>query len=261
MNAQPGHPDRPDGDPDRHRRRAELAAALGGVRARIQDAATAAGRDPAGVRLVAVTKTFPAPDAALLADLGLTDLGESRDQEAAGKVADVARLRPGAALRWHMVGRLQRNKVRSVSRWADVVHSVDSERLADALDRAAQAALRDGSRRHPLDVLVQVSLDTGEAAEHRGGCPPAGVPALAAHITASGGLVLRGVMAVAPLGADPEPAFERLAGTAAKLRDSYPEATEISAGMTGDLEVAIAHGSTCVRVGTALLGHRRLASP
>lgn len=241
-------------------RSAELAGALATVRERIAAAATAAGRDPAGIRLVAVTKTFPAADAALLADLGQVDLGENRDQEAAAKVAEVARLRPDARIRWHMVGRLQRNKARSVAGWADVVESVDSQRLADALDRAAAAALDAGRRSAPLDVLVQVGLDDA-AAEHRGGCPPDGVQALAARITGTPALRLRGVMAVAPLGADPEPAFERLAAVAAALRRSYPEAVEISAGMTGDLEAAITHGSTCVRVGTALLGHRRLASP
>jgi len=242
-------------------RRAELAAALAQVRERIGAAANSADRDPARVRLVAVTKTFPARDAALLAELGIGDLGENRDQEAAAKTAEVARLRPDAALRWHMVGRLQRNKARSVAGWADVVQSVDSGRLVEALDRATLAALHDGRRRRPLDVLVQVSLDTDEAAQHRGGCPPAGVPALAEHVASAQGLVLCGVMAVAPLGADPEAAFERLAAVAAKLRESYPEAVEVSAGMTGDLEAAIRHGSTCVRVGTALLGRRPLASP
>lgn len=242
-------------------RRAELAAALAALRGRIEDAARAAGRHPDGIRLVGVTKTFPAEDAALLADLGLADLGENRDQEAAAKVAEVRRLRPGAAPRWHMIGRLQRNKARSVVGWADVVQSVDSERLADALARAAATALDDGRRELPLEALVQVSLDTDEDAEHRGGCPPAQVPALADRIAAARGLVLRGVMAVAPLGSDPGPAFERLAAIAADLRGSHPNATELSAGMTGDLEAAIMHGSTCVRVGTALLGHRRLASP
>jgi pyridoxal phosphate enzyme (YggS family) len=242
-------------------RRAELAAALAEVRERIHAAASAANRDPAQVTLVAVTKTFPARDAALLADLGIGDLGENRDQEAAAKTAEFARLRPDAALRWHMVGRLQRNKARSVVGWADVVQSVDSERLAEALDRATLAALRDGSRRRPLDVLVQVSLDTAEAARHRGGCPPAGVPALAEYVASAEGLVLGGVMAVAPLGADPEPAFERLAAVAARMRESHPAAGAVSAGMTGDFETAITYGSTCVRVGTALLGRRPLASP
>jgi len=242
-------------------RRAELAAALAEVRGRIDAAASAADRDSAQVRLVAVTKTFPARDVALLADLGVGDFGENRDQEAAAKTAEVARLRPDASLCWHMVGRLQRNKARSVTGWADMVHSVDSERLAEALDRATRNALRDGRRRRPLDVLIQVSLDTAEAAQDRGGCPPAGVAALAEHVASAEGLLLRGVMAVAPLGADPEPAFERLAAVAVGLRESHPQAVVVSAGMTSDFEAAIRHGSTCVRVGTALLGHRPLASP
>lgn len=242
-------------------RGAELAAALAEVRGRIDAAASAANRDSAQVRLVAVTKTFPARDVALLAGLGVGDFGENRDQEAAAKTTEVARLRPEGALRWHMVGRLQRNKARSVVDWADMVQSVDSERLAEALDRAARNALRDGHRQRPLDVLIQVSLDTAEATQHRGGCPLSGVAALAEHIASAEGLLLRGVMAVAPLGTEPEPAFERLAAVAARLRESHPEAVVVSAGMTSDFEAAIMYGSTCVRVGTALLGRRPLASP
>jgi PLP dependent protein len=234
-------------------RRAELEKALAAVEARIERACVAAGRDRAEVRLLAVTKTFPATDAALLTDLGVTDLAENRDQEAGPKVTELARLRPATAVRWHMVGRLQRNKARSVARWAREVQSVDSVRLADALDRAAHSL-----QSPPLAVLVQASLDD---APGRGGCPLSELDALADHVAGTAGLRLRGVMAVAPLGADPDPAFERLARAAERLRRSHPEATELSAGMSGDLEQAIGHGSTCVRVGTALLGGRGLASP
>ncbi|TNC22652.1 YggS family pyridoxal phosphate-dependent enzyme [Amycolatopsis alkalitolerans] len=233
-------------------RKAQLARALERVEARVRGACESAGRARAEVRLLAVTKTFPASDAALLTDLGLTDLAENRDQEASVKVAEVGRLRPDAAVRWHMVGRLQRNKARSVVRWADEVQSVDSIRLATALDNAVLA-----EGRPKLDVLVQASLDDDPA---RGGCPLAELDELAAHIARAGGLRLRGVMAVAPLGADPGPAFERLARAAGRLRRDHPGATELSAGMSGDLEQAIRHGSTCVRVGTALLGGRGLAS-
>jgi pyridoxal phosphate enzyme (YggS family) len=237
-------------------RKAELAKALEVVEDRISRACAAAGRARAEVRLVAVTKTFPATDAALLADLGLGDLAENRDQEAAPKAARVAGLRPGAAIRWHMVGRLQRNKARSVVRWADEVQSVDSIRLADALDRAVLA----GGPGHPapLDVLVQASLDGDPG---RGGCPLDELGGLADHIAGTGGLRLRGLMAVAPLGADPGPAFAALARAGEALRRDHPDAVELSAGMSGDLELAIAHGSTCVRVGNALLGRRGLASP
>ncbi|WP_216207825.1 YggS family pyridoxal phosphate-dependent enzyme [Amycolatopsis aidingensis] len=239
-------------------RKAELAEALAAVRARIDKACAAVGRSPGEVRLLAVTKTFPATDAALLADLGVTDLAENRDQEAAGKVREFTGLRPDAGVRWHMVGRLQRNKARSVTRWADEVQSVDSVRLADALAKAARLARDAGERDRPLDVLLQASLDDDPA---RGGCRLDDLNQLAAQVARSGELRLRGLMAVAPLDTDPEPAFARLAGAAEALRAEHPEAAELSVGMSGDLETAVAYGSTCVRVGTALLGGRGLASP
>ncbi|EHY88375.1 YggS family pyridoxal phosphate-dependent enzyme [Saccharomonospora azurea] len=237
----------------------ELAASLREVTERVASACRQAGRSPDEVRLIAVTKTFPASDAALLADLGVRELGENRVQEAAGKVDEVARLRPEADVRWHMLGQLQRNKARSVARWAAEVQSVDSLRLAGALTKAVRAALDAGERDRPLDVLVQASLDDDPS---RGGCPVDDLSELADAIARQSDLLhLRGVMAVAPLGVDPEPAFERLASISEMLRKDHPEATEISAGMSGDLDKAIAYGSTCVRVGTALLGGRGLASP
>ncbi|HEU0088599.1 MAG TPA: YggS family pyridoxal phosphate-dependent enzyme [Pseudonocardiaceae bacterium] len=236
-------------------RRDELGAALAQVRSRIRAACSAADRDPAEVRLLAVTKTFPAYDVALLAELGLLDVAEARNQEAVTKVAQVHALRPRVAPRWHMIGRLQRNKARSVARWAVQVQSVDSVRLVDALDRAIrQVAERDG----PLGVLVQASLDGDPA---RGGCPLPLLGTLADRVAAAPGLRLEGVMGVAPLGADPAAAFAELAAAAQRLRQQHPAAVELSAGMSADLESAIAHGSTCVRVGTALLGSRPLTSP
>lgn len=238
-------------------RRDELAAALARVRDRITTACAAAGRDPARVRLLPVTKTFPARDVALLADLGLVDAAEARDGEAVAKVAQVTALRPATALRWHMVGRLQRNKCPSVARWAAQVQSVDSVRLVEALDRAARSATEAGQRQATLGVLVQASLDGDPA---RGGCPVPGLDALADRVAASPRLRLEGVMGIAPLGTDPGTAFARLEAAAQRLRRSHPGAAELSAGMSGDLEQAIAHGSTCVRVGTALLGDRPLTS-
>lgn len=243
---------------DQEARRAELADALVLVRARIATAARAAGRDPSEIRLLAVTKTRPALDAALLTDLGVFDLAENREQEGGAKALEVARLRPEVRVRWHLVGRLQRNKARAVARWADEVQSVDSVRLAEALARGVAAARESGDRAGPLDVLVQASLD-GDP--DRGGCPLELLPTLADGLARSGELSLRGIMAVAPLGVAPDAAFEILAGAADRLRKDHPEATVISAGMTDDLDSAIAHGSTCVRVGTALLGARGLASP
>ena len=239
------------------RRRDELAAALARVRRRITAACAAVGRDPAEVRLLPVTKTFPARDVALLVDRGLFDAAEARDAEAATKVAEVIELRPGAAVRWHMVGRVQRNKCPSVARWAAQVQSVDSPRLVEALQRAVRSAREAGRRQGSLGVLVQASLDGDPA---RGGCPLAELEALADQVAAASQLRLEGVMAVAQLGIDPEDAFAQLEMAAQRLRRSHPGAVEMSAGMSGDLEQAIRHGSTCVRVGTALLGDRPLTS-
>jgi pyridoxal phosphate enzyme (YggS family) len=227
------------------------------VRERIAAACAAANRDAAGVRLLAVTKTYPAADVALLADLGVHDVAEARDQEAVPKVAGFTELRPDAAVRWHMVGRLQRNKARSVARWARQVQSVDSARLVDALDRAARAAQDVGERDGAVGVLVQASLDGDPV---RGGCPLPELEALADRVAAASGLRLEGVMAIAPLGVAAEMAFAELATAAQRLRRAHPGAVELSAGMSGDLEQAIAQGSTCVRVGTALLGDRPLTS-
>ncbi|MBB4910330.1 YggS family pyridoxal phosphate-dependent enzyme [Actinophytocola algeriensis] len=239
-------------------RRAEIAAALDTVRERITAACRAAGRAENTVRLIAVTKTFPASDAALLTDLGVVDLGENREQEAGTKVADLRELRPDATVRWHMLGRLQRNKARAVARWAAEIQSVDSDRLVDALDKAVRNAREAGDRTTPLDVLVQVSIDSDP---ERGGAPLDTLMPLADHVARSSELRLRGLMAVAPLTMTPDEAFERLARASDRLREDHPEATELSSGMTGDLESAVTHGSTCVRVGTALLGTRGLASP
>ena len=238
-------------------RRDELAAALARVQGRIAAACTASGRDPAGVRLVAVTKTFPATDVALLADLGLLDVAEARDQEATCKVAEVAAIRPAAPVRWYMVGRLQRNKARAVARWAVQVQSVDSVRLVDALDRAAHATQQAGERDGAVGVLVQASLDGDPG---RGGCPLPELETLADRVATADALRLEGVMGVAPLGSDPGAAYAELAAAAQRLRRQHPGAIELSAGMSGDLEQAIAQGSTCVRVGTALLGEGRLTS-
>jgi pyridoxal phosphate enzyme (YggS family) len=235
----------------------ELAESLARVRERIADAARAAGRDPAEVALLAVTKTFPAADVAALVDLGLRDFGENRDQEASVKAPELANLRPDASVRWQMIGNVQRNKARSVVRWAGQVQSVDSPRLADALASSVRVAIDRGSRTDALDVLVQASID-GDP--QRGGCQLPDLVRLADLIETKSELRLRGVMAVAPLESEPKRAFERLAGVVITLREHHPRATELSIGMSGDLEAAIASGSTCVRVGTALLGGRRLAS-
>jgi pyridoxal phosphate enzyme (YggS family) len=229
-------------------RREDLAANLAAVRERIAKACEAAGRTPDEVTLVAVTKTFPASDVRLLAGLGVTDVAENRDQEAAPKAAECDDL----GLTWHFVGQLQTNKARSVVSYSDVVHSVDRVRLVTALSRAAAGAGRS------LRCLIQVSLDEAIPDQQgRGGVRPDEVRAVADALAAAEGLELGGVMAVAPLGADPAPAFDRLAEVSISLRAEYPSAKTVSAGMSADMEQAIASGATHVRVGTALLGGRR----
>ncbi|HET7398521.1 MAG TPA: YggS family pyridoxal phosphate-dependent enzyme [Intrasporangium sp.] len=232
-------------------RRDELADGLARVRARIADACQAAGRPVSEVTLVVVTKFFPADDVLELHGLGVRDFGENRDQEAGPKFRQV-RDQLGAAgarddVTLHFVGQLQTNKARHVAAYADVVHSVDRARLVEALDRGAHAA---GRR---LGVLLQVSLDgtTG-----RGGVLPQHVDDLAADVASRDLLRLCGVMAVAPRGMDPDASFARLEEVAGGIRDHHPEAGWISAGMSGDLEAAIRHGATHLRVGTAILGSR-----
>lgn len=235
----------------------ELSRNLTALRERIAKACAAAGRDPSSVSLLAVTKTVPAADVATLIDLGLDAFGENRAQEAASKVDDVAALRPDARPRWHFVGGLQRNKAKLVVPWAQRVESVDSPRLARALDRAVATAREDGTRDGPLQVLVQYSVD-GDP--DRGGVPDEGLPGLADLVAELPGLRLAGLMAVAPLGMDTERAFAAIAEASGRLRADHPDAVELSAGMSGDLETAVGHGSTVVRVGTALVGDRPLAS-
>ncbi|MFI6368479.1 YggS family pyridoxal phosphate-dependent enzyme [Nocardia sp. NPDC050630] len=235
-------------------RTAELAANLADLNKRIGAACHAAGRAADSVRLLPVTKFFPATDIAILYRLGCREFGESREQEATTKVAE---LRDLTDVRWHMIGRLQRNKARIVARWAHAVHSVDSERLATALDTAARAALDAGERGEPVRVLVQVSLDEDPG---RGGVAPEDLAALADRVATAPGLQLAGLMAIPPLDAVPGDAFARLAHLHALMRADHPEATELSAGMSSDLESAIEHGSTCVRVGTALMGARPITS-
>jgi len=227
-------------------RREELALRLAEVRGRIAKACEAAGRDVSELTLIAVTKTRPASDVRLLSDLGVTDFGENRDAEAAPKAAECAALGL-AGLTWHFIGQLQTNKCASVARYAHVVHSVDRLRLIGALGQAARRAGR------VIECLVEVSLDGDPA---RGGAVAQDVPALAEALTAEEGLVLGGVMAVAPLGMPPADAFARLRVSAAAVREVRPEATVISAGMSGDLEAAVEAGATHLRIGTALLGDR-----
>jgi len=240
-----GAPGNDVGVTDVEERREELRERLKVVRARIEGACVAAGRDPGEVTLVAVTKTFPASDVRLLSELGVRDVGENRDQEAAPKAAQCADLAP--RLTWHFIGQLQTNKAASVVRYAGVVHSVDRLRLVRALGAAARNAGR------MITCLVQVSLDQDEA---RGGVPEPELAGIADAVAAEEGLLLGGVMAMAPLGVPAAQAFAPLRRIAAAVRAAHPEAVIVSAGMSGDLAEAISAGATHVRIGTALLGGR-----
>ncbi len=224
-------------------RTSELAANLADVRARISLACERAGRPPA--ELIVVTKFFGPDDVHRLARLGVTDVGENRDQEAAAKHAACEDL----PLTWHFIGQLQSNKAKSVVRYADLVHTVDRPSVMRALDKAALGV---GKRQ---DVLIQVNLDP-QPREQRGGAVPGEVPDLLARIVASEGLRLRGVMGVAPLGGDAAAAFEELRKTSGRVRDLVPDAQIISAGMSSDLEIAVAYGATHLRIGTAVMGSR-----
>ncbi|MEU7021076.1 YggS family pyridoxal phosphate-dependent enzyme [Streptomyces sp. NPDC046203] len=232
-------------------RKAELAANLARVEERIAAACAAAGRAREEVTLVVVTKTYPASDVRFLYELGVRQVAENRDQDAAPKAAACADL----DLDWHFVGQLQTNKVRSVVGYADVVQSVDRLKLVSALSAAAVKAERE------LGCLIQVALDAEAGGRgDRGGVSPDGIEELAAAVDAAPGLRLGGLMTVAPL-AGPyagrqRAAFERLMDLSTALRATRPAANMVSAGMSGDLEEAVAAGATHVRVGTAVLGVR-----
>ncbi|MCX4968792.1 YggS family pyridoxal phosphate-dependent enzyme [Streptomyces sp. NBC_00654] len=232
-------------------RRTQLAENLAQVEERIASACATVGRKREEVTLIVVTKTYPASDVRILHELGVRHVAENRDQDAAPKAAACADL----SLTWHFVGQLQTNKVRSVASYADVVQSVDRVKLVTALSAAAVRGERE------LGCLVQVALDadSGERGE-RGGVAPDAIEELAAAVDAAPGLRLDGLMTVAPL-AGPyagrqRAAFDRLMEIASRLRSGRPAANMVSAGMSADLEDAVAAGATHVRVGTAVLGVR-----
>jgi PLP dependent protein len=248
-------------------RESELTHALGAVRSRLAMAAEAVGRNVSEIELLPITKFFPATDVAILSRLGCRAVGESREQEAAAKVAELARLRQASPrddsreVHWHMVGQIQRKKARSLARWAHTAHSIDSAQLVTALDRAVAAMLGEGERENPLRVYVQVSLDGDPS---RGGvdiATPGAVDEVCARVQESKCLELLGLMGIPPLDWEPDEAFDRLQSEHRRMLESHPNAVGLSAGMSDDLEIAVKHGSTCVRVGTALLGPRRLPSP
>lgn len=259
----------------------QLRTRLGAVWARIDRAVERSGRADRP-ELIVVTKFFPPEDVLRLLRLGVRDMGENRDQEASAKSAEVARLvaahaalHPASQLeapRWHFIGQLQSNKARSVLGYASSIHSVDRPSLLKALRRAAAPAEETAESsaspdvasrrgREPVaaaevDCLIQVDLRSRIPGDGRGGARPEEIGQLAAGLDAAPGLRPAGLMAVAPLDEPAAPAFERLAGFSAELRSAYPAAAMISAGMSNDLEEAVAHGATHLRIGRDVLGNR-----
>ncbi|MET7456329.1 YggS family pyridoxal phosphate-dependent enzyme [Streptomyces sp. NPDC005574] len=232
-------------------RKGELAANLAKVEERIATACAAAGRERAEVTLIVVTKTYPASDVRILSELGVRHVAENRDQDAAPKAAECTDL----PLVWHFVGQLQTNKVRSVLGYADLVQSVDRSRLVTALSKEAVRVGRE------IGCLIQVALDAGaDGRGERGGVGPGGVAELADLVAGAPGLRLDGLMTVAPLtgayAGREQAAFTRLMDLSTDLRRTHPAANMVSAGMSADLEQAVAAGATHVRVGTSVLGVR-----
>ncbi|MFT4283469.1 MAG: YggS family pyridoxal phosphate-dependent enzyme [Protaetiibacter sp.] len=219
---------------------APLVERLATVDAGIADAARAAGRDPGELTRIVVTKFHPASLVRELAALGVRDVGENRHQEAQAKAAETADL----GLNWHFVGQLQSNKARAVRRYAHAVHSLDRDSLVDAL-AAADAP--------PLEGFLEIDL-SGEPG--RGGATPVDAERLAERVLGTPGLRLVGVMAVAPIGAEPRAAFARLREVSERVRSLAPDADRISAGMSGDYAAAILEGATHLRIGTAITGKR-----
>jgi pyridoxal phosphate enzyme (YggS family) len=189
------------------------------------------------VTLIAVTKTFPVSDAEILKTLGVEDFGENRDAEGAEKSQSVEG-------RWHFQGQIQSNKLKSITSWASVIHSIDELRHFEMIEKVAT---------HPLTIFLQVSLD---GAHHRGGAGVDQLYQLAEKVSASPTHTLAGLMSVPPVGVDPNEAYSQLAVIRNEFMKRFPSATSLSAGMSGDYEVAISHGATHVRVGSSILGSR-----
>jgi len=215
------------------------------TQSQVEAACLAAKRKTSEVTIIAVTKTWPASDVDLLAHIGVTNVGENRDQEAVAKKLEVQ----ASNLKWHAIGQVQTNKVKSIVQWADAVHSIDRIELVHALAKAMP------NRNRALDVFIQINLDPQERQE-RGGLRGGQVLELAEQVCAVPGLNLMGVMGVAPVEGDAAQAFAALEGISLQLRGQMPAAQYISAGMSADYEIALKYGATHLRLGSVILGHR-----
>jgi len=218
-------------------RRTEISERLLDVQERIAIAAKKAQREPADITLIAVTKTFPISDIEILSELGVQEFGENRDGDAAQKAAAVAG-------RWHFQGQIQSNKLKSICSWAHVIHSLDELRHFEIIEKLAT---------HPLEIFLQVNLD---GLAERGGAAIESLYPLASIIQAHPVHRLAGLMAVAPLGIDPEIAFGNLHEIQRGFLLDFPSAKSLSAGMSNDFEIAISHGATHLRIGSQIMGSR-----
>jgi PLP dependent protein len=222
-------------------RTSEITANLNDVKAKIASAALKAGRDADEITLIVVTKTFPVSDLEILYSLGVREFGENRDQEAVEKVAKLP-----SNINWNFQGGIQSNKLKSVSTWAGCIHSVDKLKYAQIISEQNTGK--------PKEIFIQVSLD--QPPESRGGVDPKRLIDLASEITKLPGISLKGLMAVAPLDLPEEQAFLKLKEIQADFVAVFKDAKYLSAGMSGDYEMAISYGATHLRIGSSILGNR-----
>jgi pyridoxal phosphate enzyme (YggS family) len=222
-------------------RTSEITANLNDVKAKIASAALKAGRDADEITLIVVTKTFPVSDLEILYSLGVREFGENRDQEAAEKVAKLP-----SDINWNFQGGIQSNKLKSITTWAGCIHSVDKLKYAQIISEQNTGK--------PKEIFIQVSLD--QPPESRGGVDPKKLIDLASEITKLPGISLKGLMAVAPLDLPEEQAFLKLKEIQANFVAVFKDAKYLSAGMSGDYEMAISYGATHLRIGSSILGNR-----
>lgn len=235
----------------------ELAQRLATVRGELDAAVARAGRAPGDVELLVVTKFFPAADVARLLELGEREFGESREPEASRKIGELGSLVDGSGAVFDMIGSVQTKKAKTVARWARSVHSVDRDKLVDQLASAAGVALDEQVRSEPLGVFCQVSLDDDPT---RGGVVEGQLPELAQRVADAPTLRLAGLMVIAPTHGEVREWMAKTARIREKFLQEHPDATALSAGMSGDMAIAVEYGSTCVRVGTAIMGSRPILS-
>jgi pyridoxal phosphate enzyme (YggS family) len=238
-------------------RRIEISQNLAAAEREINLAVEKSNRDRSEITLIAVTKNFPVSDVVHLYDLGLRNFGENRDQEARAKVEEFKKYVADSEssedlanqVKWHFQGQLQRNKLRSIATWADFIHSLDQERYLLPLQQLSIELKK------PISLLLQLSLDLPIRPD-RGGVPPEELIELGTKVKEHSGLILQGLMAVAPLDVAPDLAFGALQTISGTFLKAFPDATWVSAGMSGDFAAAIAAGATHIRIGSSILGSR-----